>query len=68
MSQVDYVAMSDEKLKQYLLEHHEDEAAFQAYSDRPRKRSSRIIAKVGDPDFDTKIEAAIRQKLQGAEG
>ena len=68
MSQVDYAAMSDRELKQYFLEHREDEVAFQAYLERRRKRSSGVIAKVGDPDFDAKIEAAIRQKLQNNQG
>jgi hypothetical protein len=64
MSQVDYAAMSDQELKKYFLAHRDDEVAFQAYLDRRRRQSSGVIAKVGDPDFDSKIEAAIRQKLQ----
>jgi hypothetical protein len=64
MSQIDYAAMSDQELKQYFLAHREDEVAFQAYLERRRQRSSGVIAKVGDPDFDAKIEAAIQQKLQ----
>ncbi|KYC39216.1 hypothetical protein WA1_31205 [Scytonema hofmannii PCC 7110] len=63
MSQVNYAAMSDRELKRYFLEHREDEAAFQAYLER-RRRGARVIAKLGDPDFDAKIEAAIHQKLQ----
>ena len=68
MSQVDYAAMSDRELKQYFLDHREDEAAFQAYLERRRRRSTTVITKVGDPDFDAKIEAAIRQKLQNKQG
>ena len=64
MSQVDYAAMSDRELKQYFLKHRNDEMAFQAYLQRRRSKSSGVIAKVGNPDFDAKIEAAIRQKLQ----
>jgi hypothetical protein len=67
MSQVDYAAMSDQELKRYFLEHRNDEVALQAYLERRRKRSSGIITKVGDPDFDIKIQAAIHQKLQQAE-
>lgn len=63
MSQVDYAAMSDRELKRYFLEHLEDESAFQAYLER-RRRNAKVIAKVGEPDFDAKIEAAIHQKLQ----
>lgn len=64
MSQVDYAAMSDQELKRYFLEHRNDESAFQAYLQRRRQQSPGIIAKVGDPDFDAKIQATIDQKLQ----
>jgi len=64
MSQIDYTAMSDRELKQYFLNHREDEAALQAYLERRRKRSSGVIAKVGDPDFEAKIDAVIGEKLQ----
>ncbi|WP_448572072.1 DUF6887 family protein [Trichothermofontia sp.] len=64
MNQINYAAMSDKELKRYFLEHRSDESAFQAYLERRRQQSSGIIAKVGEPDFDTKIQAAITQKLQ----
>ncbi len=64
MRKVDYAAMSDQELKRYFLEHRNDESAFQAYLQRRRQQSPGIIAKVGEPDFDTKIQAAITQKLQ----
>ncbi len=67
MSQVKYDAMSDRELKRYFLEHRDDKAALQAYLDRRRNRSSKIITKVGDPDFDIKIQAAIRQQIQDYE-
>jgi hypothetical protein len=67
MSQVDYTGMSDRELKQYFLKHRDDEVAFQAYLERRRRKSSGVIAKVGDPDFDSKIEAAILQKLQSGQ-
>jgi hypothetical protein len=63
MNQIDYAAMSDRELKRYFLNHRDDEVAFQAYLERRRKRASGVIAKVDDPDFDAKIEAAILQKL-----
>ncbi|MBW4621870.1 MAG: hypothetical protein KME17_21220 [Cyanosarcina radialis HA8281-LM2] len=65
MSQVNYNAMSDRDLKRYFLEHRDDKAALEAYLDRRRKRSSTVITKVGDPDFDIKLQAAIRQQMQG---
>jgi hypothetical protein len=67
MSQVDYATMSDRELKRYFLEHRDDEVALQTYLERRRQRSSGAIAKVGDPDFDIKIQAAIHQKLQQTE-
>ncbi|WP_019499838.1 DUF6887 family protein [Pseudanabaena sp. PCC 6802] len=66
MSQVDYAAMSDLELKRYFLNHRNDEDALQAYLERRRRRTSGIITKVGDPDFDAKIQAAILQKLHQA--
>ncbi|MCC3411666.1 MAG: hypothetical protein JGK24_01220 [Microcoleus sp. PH2017_29_MFU_D_A] len=64
MSQVDYTAMGDRELKRYFLKNRGDKAALQAYLDRRKERSNSIITKVGDPDFDTKIEAAIRQQMK----
>jgi hypothetical protein len=64
MSQVNYDAMSKAELKQYFLKHRGDRAAFQAYLDRINQRPLRIIASPSDPDFDEKVQAAIRQKLE----
>jgi hypothetical protein len=64
MSRVDYDAMSDMELKQYFLKHRGDQAAFQAYLDRINQRPHQIIASADDPDFDEKVQAAIRQKLE----
>jgi len=64
MNQVNYATMSDQELQQYFLKHRQDETAFQAYLDRRRSHPREIITKVGDPDFDQKIQAAIEQKLQ----
>jgi hypothetical protein len=63
MSQVDYTAMSYKELRRYFLKHREDQAAFQAYLARRRERSRPVITRVDDPDFDDKIQAAIRQQL-----
>jgi len=64
MSQVYYTAMSDGELKRYLIKNRGEQAALQAYLYRRKKRSNSIITKVGDLDFDTKIEAAIRQQMK----
>ncbi|MBR8830913.1 MAG: hypothetical protein N5P05_000162 [Chroococcopsis gigantea SAG 12.99] len=64
MSRINYDTMSDTQLKEYFLKHRGDEAAFQAYLDRLGQRPRRIIARPDDPDFDEKVQAAIRQKLK----
>jgi predicted metal-dependent RNase len=63
MSQVNYDVMSDMELKQYFLQNRQDKAAFEAYLDRLNQKPRTIIASPGDPDFDEKIQSAIRQKL-----
>ncbi|MCU0568643.1 MAG: hypothetical protein MUF49_18855 [Oculatellaceae cyanobacterium Prado106] len=63
MNQTNYQAMSKTELKQYFLKHRGDRAAFQAYLDRLNQQPLRIIASPNDPDFDEKVQAAIRQKL-----
>ena len=68
MSRVNYDGMSDAQLKEYFLKHRGDQAAFQAYLDRINQRPLRIIASPSDPDFDEKVQAAIRQKLEAARG
>jgi hypothetical protein len=68
MSQVNYDSMSTTELKQYFLKHRGDQAAFQAYLDRINQRPLRIIASPDDPDFDEKVQAAVRQKLEAARG
>ncbi len=66
MSRVNYDAMSNAELREYFLKHRKDEAAFQAYLNRINQRPLRIIASLNDPDFDEKVQAAIRQKLEAA--
>lgn len=66
MSLVNYNAMSDAELKQYFLKHRGDETAFQAYLDKINQRPLRVIASASDADFDDKVQAAIRQKLDAA--
>lgn len=66
MSQVNFDTMSDAELKRYFLSNRQDQAAFQAYLDRFSQRPKSVIASPGDPDFDEKIQAAIRQKLEAS--
>jgi hypothetical protein len=64
MSEINYATMSDEALREYFLEHKNDPSALQAYLARRHEQPRQVITKVGDPDFDLKIEKAIEQKLQ----
>ena len=68
MNQINYAAMSDKDLKQYFLQHRNDKTALQAYLDRVNEHPRQIITTVDDPDFDTKIQAAIRQQMQQNKG
>lgn len=67
MSQVKFDAMSDAELRQYFLANRQDQEALQAYLDRFGQRPKSVIASPNDPDFDEKIQAAIRQKLETAD-
>ena len=64
MSQINYDSMSAADLKQYFLKHRGDRLAFQAYLDKINQRPLRVIASPDDPDFDEKVRAAIRSKLE----
>lgn len=67
MSQVKFDAMSDAELKRYFLANRQDQEALQAYLDRFNQRPKSMIASPSDPDFDEKVQAAIRQKLEASE-
>jgi hypothetical protein len=67
MMMVNYDDMSDEQLRRYFIEHRNDKVAFQAYLDRLNQRPREIITTVDDPDFETKIQAAIERKIQAAD-
>ncbi len=56
--------MSEKDLKRYFLQHRDDKTALQAYLDRINEHPRQIITTVDDPDFDAKIQAAIRQQMQ----
>ena len=63
MSQVDYAVMTNEQLKQYMLEHRDDKAALSAYLERRHQQKLPIIANVKDADFDDKLKATIERKM-----
>ncbi len=64
MTPINYDDMSDQELKQYFLRNREDKSALQAYLDRLSKRERKVIATADDPDFESKIKAAIQEKMQ----
>ncbi|WGV27891.1 DUF6887 family protein [Halotia branconii] len=66
MTQVNFDNMNDAELRRYFLANRQNQAALQAYLDRFNQRPKSVIASPGDPDFDEKIQAAIRQKLEAA--
>jgi hypothetical protein len=67
MSQINYDAMSDAELRAYFLAHCQDLEAFQAHLDRLNRHSPTVVANPADPDFDEKLQALIRQKLEAAQ-
>ncbi len=64
MSQVNYTAMTDKELKQYLLNHRDDKKALTVYLERRHQGANSVITTVDDPDFDAKIQAVIHQKMK----
>lgn len=42
MTKVNFVAMSDRELKQYILSHRDDREAFYAYIDRRHSRPNKL--------------------------
>ncbi|MGB5593518.1 MAG: hypothetical protein WBM32_22835 [Crocosphaera sp.] len=55
--------MSDQELRKYFFKHKNDQSALQAYLQRRNQQPREVITKVGDPDFDLKIERAIKEKI-----
>jgi hypothetical protein len=67
MNQINYAAMSDRELRQYFLRHREDKMALRAYLNRLSDRPRHIITSVDDPDFDAKIQSAVRRQMQAVD-
>ncbi len=64
MTQVNYAAMSDQELKQYMLSHRDDQTAFQSYMDRRNARPNKTSIAFDDPDWEEKVLAAIQQQVE----
>jgi hypothetical protein len=66
MKQINYANMSDQELKQYLLDHKDNQDAFYAYLDRKQEQPKQVIIKVNELETLTteqKIEL-LTQRLQ----
>ena len=64
MLEINYDQMSDQQLRKYFLEHKNEQSALQAYLKRRNQPPKQVITKVGDSDFDVKIEKAVKSKLE----
>ncbi len=66
MKQINYANMSDQELKQYLLDHKDNQDAFYAYLDRKQQHPKQVILSVNELETLTteqKIEL-LTQRLQ----
>ena len=63
----DYSSMSDRELRRYMMEHRQDDNAFHAYMDRRNARPNRQVISPDDPDWETKLLAAIQKQIQDGE-
>ena len=66
MKRVNYSEMSDQELKQYLLQHKDDQDAFYTYLDRKQKRPKQVIIGANELGYLTSEEQIdlIAQRLQ----
>jgi len=64
MPEINYTTMSNQAVREYFLEHRNEQLALQAYLERRNEQPRKIITKVGDSDFDLKIAKAIEEKLK----
>ncbi len=63
MTEVNYAAMSDRDLKQYMLTHRNDQTAFDAYMDRRHARPRGTAIDPNDPSWEEQMIAAIQAQL-----
>lgn len=66
MTEVNYAAMSDRQLKQYVLTNRNDLEAFHVYMDRRRSRPHRTVVKFDDPAWEEKIISEIQVQLNSS--
>ncbi|NJK28607.1 MAG: hypothetical protein HC925_09615 [Coleofasciculaceae cyanobacterium SM2_3_26] len=61
MTSANYDAMGLDELRQYVLAHREDTAAFYAYIDRSKSVGRMITIDPSDPAWEATLEQRIRQ-------
>lgn len=61
MTSINYEAMSLDELRQYVLSHREDIAAFHQYVDRSKAAGRMITIDPSDPQWEENLERKIRQ-------
>ncbi|MCU0545971.1 MAG: hypothetical protein MUE44_28035 [Oscillatoriaceae cyanobacterium Prado104] len=66
MNNINYAAMSDRELKQYILTNRSDREAFYVYMDRRHSRPRKATVKLDDPAWQEKIISAIQVQLTSA--
>jgi hypothetical protein len=64
MSQIDFASMTDRDLKQYIMTHPHDQAAFHSYIDRREARAEEFtILEPDDPDLGSKFVMAVQRQI-----
>ncbi|MEM8642867.1 MAG: hypothetical protein AAGG51_29220 [Cyanobacteria bacterium P01_G01_bin.54] len=63
MSVINYNAMSDAELRRYFLAHRQDPQALAAYLARRQRQPRPVITHADDPEFEQKLQAAVKQQL-----
>ncbi len=61
MTQINYDAMSLDELRQYVLNHREDNTAFHSYIDRSKATGRMIAIDPSDPQWEANLDRRIQQ-------
>jgi hypothetical protein len=64
MSQINYLNMSEQELRQYWLSHKEDKLALDAYLQRRSQRPQGTTFHPDDADFEDRLNALVQRQLQ----
>jgi hypothetical protein len=64
MSQINYLSMSEQELRQYWLSHKEDKLALDAYLQRRGQRPQGTTFHPDDADFEDRLNSLVHRQLQ----